>query len=81
MFLNVGYFVAFVVHVVTEGWFTMAEIFPGSISTVHKWFDGWTFCILYKFSALIRIVQYVKVSELSAIVIVSRLDTHTHTPF
>jgi len=39
-------FVVFVVHVVTEGWFTLAEIFPGSISTVHKWVDGWTFCIL-----------------------------------
>jgi len=45
-------FVAFVVYVVTEGRFTVAEIFPGSVSTFHKWFDGWTFCILVIFSVI-----------------------------
>jgi len=63
-----------VVHVVTEGWFTVAEIFPGSISAFHKWFDGWTFCILDNFFILKIILQYVKFLILSVIVRFSRLN-------
>jgi len=42
-------FALFVVHVVAEGRYTMAEVLPRSISTIHKWFDGWAFCILENF--------------------------------